>query len=67
MPDTNGHGPKRVILCTRVSPDERARSGYSLSPTDRSRPLSNNSRRLVSSAGQKGSTDTTVAVAKGRR
>ena len=30
MPDTNGRGPKQVTLCTRVSTDERARSGYSL-------------------------------------
>ena len=30
MPDTNGHGPKRIILRTRVSTDEQARSGYSL-------------------------------------
>src|SRR3712207_7048244 len=27
----NGHGPKRAILCARVSTDEQARSGYSLS------------------------------------
>ena len=30
MPNTNGHGPKRVILYARVSADEQARSGYSL-------------------------------------
>jgi site-specific DNA recombinase len=30
MPNTNGHGPKRAILYTRVSTDEQARSGYSL-------------------------------------
>jgi site-specific DNA recombinase len=30
MPHTNGHGPKRAILYTRVSTDEQARSGYSL-------------------------------------
>ena len=30
MPDTNGHGPKRIILRTRVSTHARARSGYSL-------------------------------------
>src|SRR5918995_3658105 len=30
MPNTNGHGPKRAILYTRVSADEQARSGYSL-------------------------------------
>jgi hypothetical protein len=30
MPTTNGHGPKRAILYTRVSTDEQARSGYSL-------------------------------------
>jgi site-specific DNA recombinase len=30
MPNTNGHGPKRVILYARVSTDEQARSGYSL-------------------------------------
>src|SRR5215207_5912639 len=30
MPSTNGHGPKRAILYTRVSTDEQARSGYSL-------------------------------------
>ena len=30
MPNTNGHGPKRAILYARVSPDEQARSGYSL-------------------------------------
>jgi site-specific DNA recombinase len=28
---TNGHGPRRVILYARVSTDEQARSGYSLS------------------------------------
>src|SRR5215204_2506830 len=31
MPSTNGHGPRRVILYARVSTDEQARSGYSLS------------------------------------
>ena len=30
MPNTNGHGPKRVILYARVSTDEQARSGYTL-------------------------------------
>ena len=30
MPSTNGNGPKRAILYTRVSTDEQARSGYSL-------------------------------------
>jgi predicted site-specific integrase-resolvase len=30
MPSTNGHGPKRAILYTRVSTDEQARSGYSI-------------------------------------
>jgi len=30
MPITNGHGPKRAVLYTRVSTDEQARSGYSL-------------------------------------
>src|SRR5215218_10442639 len=30
MPSTNGHGPKRAVLYTRVSTDEQARSGYSL-------------------------------------
>src|SRR5215203_4706491 len=30
MTSTNGHGPKRAILYTRVSTDEQARSGYSL-------------------------------------
>jgi site-specific DNA recombinase len=30
MPSTNGHGPKRAILYTRVSTDEQARSGCSL-------------------------------------
>jgi site-specific DNA recombinase len=30
MPSANGHGPKRVILYTRVSTDEQASSGYSL-------------------------------------
>ena len=30
MPATNGHGPSRAILYTRVSTDEQARSGYSL-------------------------------------
>jgi site-specific DNA recombinase len=30
MPSTNGHGPKRAILYTRVSTDEQAKSGYSL-------------------------------------
>jgi site-specific DNA recombinase len=30
MPNTNGHGPKRVVLYARVSTDEQARSGYSL-------------------------------------
>jgi site-specific DNA recombinase len=30
MPSTNGHGPRRAILYTRVSTDEQARSGYSL-------------------------------------
>src|SRR5688572_13233356 len=31
MPSTNGHGAKRAILYARVSTDEQARSGYSLS------------------------------------
>jgi site-specific DNA recombinase len=31
MSSPNGHGPKRAILYTRVSTDEQARSGYSLS------------------------------------
>jgi site-specific DNA recombinase len=30
MASTNGHGPKRAILYARVSTDEQARSGYSL-------------------------------------
>jgi DNA invertase Pin-like site-specific DNA recombinase len=30
MPSANGHGPKRTILCARVSTDEQARTGYSL-------------------------------------
>src|SRR5919202_6326896 len=30
MPDTNGRGPKRVVLYARVSTDEQAKSGYSL-------------------------------------
>jgi site-specific DNA recombinase len=30
MPSTDGHGPKRAILYTRVSTDEQVRSGYSL-------------------------------------
>src|SRR5215207_6308611 len=30
MQSTNGHGPKRAILCARVSTEEQARSGYSL-------------------------------------
>ena len=30
MISTNGHGPKRAILYSRVSTDEQARSGYSL-------------------------------------
>jgi DNA invertase Pin-like site-specific DNA recombinase len=30
MPSTNGHGPRRAILYSRVSTDEQARSGYSL-------------------------------------
>jgi hypothetical protein len=30
MHNTNGHGPKRVILYARVCADEQARSGYSL-------------------------------------
>ncbi len=30
MPSTNGHGPQRAILYTRVSTEEQARSGYSL-------------------------------------
>src|SRR5215216_5109946 len=30
MPSTNGHGPKRAILYTRVSSAEQAKSGYSL-------------------------------------
>jgi site-specific DNA recombinase len=30
MPNTNGHGPKRVVLYARVSTEEQARSGYSL-------------------------------------
>jgi site-specific DNA recombinase len=28
--NTNGNNPKKVILYTRVSTDEQARSGYSL-------------------------------------
>src|SRR5919107_2377010 len=31
MSSTNGHGPKRAILYARVSTEEQARSGYSLS------------------------------------
>jgi site-specific DNA recombinase len=31
MPSTNGRGPKKAILYARVSTDEQARSGYSLS------------------------------------
>src|SRR5215217_2406806 len=31
MPSTNGHGPQLAILYARVSTDEQARSGYSLS------------------------------------
>src|SRR5687767_13180930 len=31
MTSTNGHGPKQAILYARVSTDEQARSGYSLS------------------------------------
>ena len=30
MPDTNGHGPNRAVLYTRVSTNDRASSGYSL-------------------------------------
>jgi DNA invertase Pin-like site-specific DNA recombinase len=30
MLTTNGHGPRRAVLYTRVSTDEQARSGYSL-------------------------------------
>ena len=30
MPNTNGHGPKQVVLYARVSTDEQAHSGYSL-------------------------------------
>src|SRR3712207_3050352 len=30
MTSTNGHGPRRAILYSRVSTDEQARSGYSL-------------------------------------
>ena len=30
MPSTNGHGPKRAILYTRVSGDEQKKGGYSL-------------------------------------
>jgi site-specific DNA recombinase len=30
MPSTNGHGPRRAILYTRVSSEERAKKGYSL-------------------------------------
>jgi site-specific DNA recombinase len=30
MPSTNGHGPERAILYTRVSSEERAKKGYSL-------------------------------------
>jgi len=30
MPNTNGHGPERAILYSRVSTDEQARSGFSL-------------------------------------
>ena len=30
MLSTNGHGPKRAVLRTRVSTDQQARSGYSL-------------------------------------
>ena len=30
MPSTNGHGPKRAILYTRVSGDEQKKRGYSL-------------------------------------
>jgi hypothetical protein len=30
MPTTNGHGPKRAILYARVSTDEQARTGFSL-------------------------------------
>jgi len=30
MPSTNGHGPKRAIIYTRVSGEEQAKKGYSL-------------------------------------
>jgi site-specific DNA recombinase len=30
MPNTNGHGPKRAVLYTRVSGEEQAKKGYSL-------------------------------------
>jgi DNA invertase Pin-like site-specific DNA recombinase len=30
MPNTNGHGPRRAFLYARLSTDEQARSGYSL-------------------------------------
>src|SRR5215213_10408618 len=30
MSSSNGHGPKRAILYTRVSGDEQAKKGYSL-------------------------------------
>jgi site-specific DNA recombinase len=30
MPNKNGHGPEKVVLYSRVSTDEQARSGYSL-------------------------------------
>ena len=32
MPSTDGHGPKIVVLYARVSTDEQARTGHSLSP-----------------------------------
>jgi site-specific DNA recombinase len=31
MPSTNGHGPRRAILYTRVSGEEQKKKGYTLS------------------------------------
>jgi len=65
MLSTNGHGPKPHPSSRTVSPDEQARSGYSRPNKPKQADLYRATpRRLAPSAGQKGSTEMTVAAAK---
>ena len=55
MSYTNGHGPRRAILCARVSTDEQACSAYSLAQQIGADLYRATSRRLAPSVGQKAS------------